>query len=254
MNRYIFQCEDSIDGIFTAVYDAWDSRYGHDNVYIEIPNENSNYQLFSSYIQVATNSEKAEKVANTIRNKISLEAFENVCRAALSCNVRKADAIYRFIIIGLRLGSSVIGNLSNEAVSAIFEMNRNVSNEVHHYLGFLRFTELRQKILYAKVNPKNNAITLMAPHFAERLPCENWIIHDEVRQLAIIHQTGEGWVQVGTSAIDFKQLGYVEDEEEMMIQLWKAFVDSIAIEDRRNLRLQQQNLPLRFRGNMTEFQ
>ena len=25
---YIFQCEDSLDGIFTAIYDAWDSGYG----------------------------------------------------------------------------------------------------------------------------------------------------------------------------------------------------------------------------------
>ena len=29
---YIFLCEDSIDGIFTGVYDAWASRYGHQNV------------------------------------------------------------------------------------------------------------------------------------------------------------------------------------------------------------------------------
>lgn len=32
----IFQCEDSIDGIFTAVYQAWSSGYGHDNVKIEV--------------------------------------------------------------------------------------------------------------------------------------------------------------------------------------------------------------------------
>gem|GEM_PF-5421032 len=29
---HIFLCEDSIDGIFTGIYDAWASRYGHKNI------------------------------------------------------------------------------------------------------------------------------------------------------------------------------------------------------------------------------
>ena len=29
---YIFLCEDSLDGIFSGVYDAWASGYGHANV------------------------------------------------------------------------------------------------------------------------------------------------------------------------------------------------------------------------------
>ena len=34
-NTRVFVCENSIDGIFTAVYDAWSSGYGHNNVRIE---------------------------------------------------------------------------------------------------------------------------------------------------------------------------------------------------------------------------
>ena len=32
---HIFLCEDSIDGIFTGIYDAWASRVGHDRVKLE---------------------------------------------------------------------------------------------------------------------------------------------------------------------------------------------------------------------------
>ena len=35
MNQVIFQCEDSTEGIFTGVYDAWASRLGHGNVKLE---------------------------------------------------------------------------------------------------------------------------------------------------------------------------------------------------------------------------
>ena len=35
---YIFQCEDSIDGIFTGVYDAWASHYGHKHIQLSSDN------------------------------------------------------------------------------------------------------------------------------------------------------------------------------------------------------------------------
>lgn len=253
MEQYIFQCEDSIDGIFTAIYDAWDSGYGHKNIQIQIIDQIVNYQLFSKYIPVTTDYEKSEKVARTIKKKISVAAYEAICRAAMTNRSEKADVIYRFVILGLHYGSSIITNYSNPSVQSIFEMNRAVGNEVHHYLGFLRFSELKNNVLYGKINPRNNVVTLLAPHFADRLPVENWIIHDEVRELAVVHQIGEGWVQVDTSEVDFSALGKIDTEEEELEQLWKAFVESISISERTNKKLQRQNLPIRFRGNMTEF-
>ena len=32
----IFECEDSPEGIFTGIYDAWDSRVGHDHAALRI--------------------------------------------------------------------------------------------------------------------------------------------------------------------------------------------------------------------------
>lgn len=253
MEQYIFQCEDSLDGIFTAIYNAWESGYGHKNIQIQIIDQIVNYQLFSQYIPVITDYEKSEKVARTIKNKISLAAYETICRAAMTNRQEKADVIYRFVILGLHYGSTIITNYSNPIVQSMFEMNRAVGNEVHHYLGFLRFSELKNHVLYGKIYPKNNVITLLAPHFADRLPVENWIIHDEMRQLAVVHQIGEGWVQVDTSEVDFSALGKIDTEEEDLEQLWKAFVESISIVERTNPKLQRQNLPIRFRGNMTEF-
>lgn len=253
MEQYIFQCEDSLDGIFTAIYNAWESGYGHKNIQIQIIDQMVNYQLFYKYIPVITDYEKSEKVARTIKNKISVAAYETICRAVMTNRQEKADVIYRFVILGLHYGSTIITNYSNPSVQSMFEMNRAVGNEVHHYLGFLRFSELKNHVLYGKINPKNNVITLLAPHFADRLPVENWIIHDEVRQLAVVHQIGEGWVQVDTSAVDFSALGKIDTEEEELEQLWKAFVESISIVERTNPKLQRQNLPIRFRGNMTEF-
>ena len=53
MNRVIFQCEDSMEGILTGVYDAWASRVGHDRVKLEAGPDHE-MELFSEYRRVET--------------------------------------------------------------------------------------------------------------------------------------------------------------------------------------------------------
>ncbi len=52
---YVFQCEDSIDGILTGIYDAWASRYGHKNIQLS-SDQSGTLTLFSEYIPVKTES------------------------------------------------------------------------------------------------------------------------------------------------------------------------------------------------------
>lgn len=83
----IYVCEDSIDGIFTAVYQAWSSGYGHANIKLEEKcdqNHYSNMELFSEYIQIETDYGLSLKVAKAVKEKISEEAYEIICRVALS--------------------------------------------------------------------------------------------------------------------------------------------------------------------------
>ena len=46
----VFQCEDTLTGIMTGVYDAWDSRIGHKNVRLETA-YNKNMELFCEYVR-----------------------------------------------------------------------------------------------------------------------------------------------------------------------------------------------------------
>ena len=52
--------------------------------------------------------------------------------------------------------------------------------------------------------------------------------------------------------MDELTLTYSEDEKQLQ-KLWKLFVDTIAIKERVNPKLQRQMLPLRFRKYMKEF-
>lgn len=254
--KRIFLCDNSIDGIFTAIYQAWSSRLGHSNIKIEEKSEGSKYsniELFAEYIAVDTDYTLALKVSQSIRDKISEEAYEMVCRVALSDYLGKADLIYRFLIIGFSIGSKILEHLSNEVVNNIFRVNKNVSNEAHHLLGFVRFSEQENGLLTSVIHPKNHVLSLITPHFADRLPQERFLIYDENRKIASFHVPGSQWILAEVPVLDQERLKEISFQEDEYRDLWKAFFDHIAIKERINPKLQRNNLPLRFRGDMTEF-
>jgi probable DNA metabolism protein len=256
ITKRIYLCDNNIDGIFTAIYVAWSSKYGHANIKIEEISEESNYsniELFSEYIAVNNDIDLSTKVAASIRKKISEEAYEMVCRVALSDYVGKADLIYRFLILGFSIGCSITEHLSNETVNQVFKINKYVSREAYHFIEFIRFSEQDNGLLTAVIHPNNNVLTLITPHFADRFPLERFLIFDENHKIASLHIPGNPWILAAIPNIyeeSTKQLSFDEDEYR---DLWKIFYHNIAIKERINPKLQRNNLPLRFRQDMTEF-
>ncbi len=254
--KRIYQCEDSVEGIFSAVYIAWAAKYGHDNIKLEVVAEDTvnNIELFSDYITVTKDSELADKVAEAIRKKISVQAYQMVVRAALSCDERKANSIYHFLVRGFTMGKSVVDHLTDPYVCDIFEMNRRVGTDTHYYQEFVRFIELDNKVLLAKIEPKNNVLELITPHFADRLAGENFMILDVKRRLATIHQSYAKWFLSYLTQDEVDHLLDMSANQQDYEVLWKTFFDSIAIKERENYAFQRNHVALHYRKYMTEFQ
>lgn len=254
--KRILVCDGTVDGIFTAIYKAYDMRYGHENIKLvekAAEGDELNFELFSEYIDIEKDYELSAKVGRSIRQKISSQAYESVIRAALSEETGKSDAIYRFLILGFHVGKEVMNYLSNDAVHRIFTINRNVGNEAHHMLEFLRFKEVGDGVLLAVIKPKNHVLSLITPHFADRLNNERFLIYDEGRSIAAIHEKNQEPIYMEVDGELVHALDMSKDKQADYEQLWKTFFNSICIKERVNLKLQRNNLPLRFRGNMTEF-
>lgn len=250
----IFWCEDSLDGILTGIYDAWDSRLGHNHVKLKT-DEQDTLELFCQYRQVETDRVKAEKVLHTVRERLGEEAFEAVCYAAACTDSGRADAIYRMVVLGLHMrdGRQVVNCLQNPDVSLVMRLRIKAWHEAHRYMGFVRFEELENGVLYSVIEPAYAVLPLLAPHFADRFQQENWVIHDKRRGIMAVHPKGSLWVLADAKELNEDYLGRRSGREKEFQELWKSFCRSIAIEERRNPRCQQGLLPLRFRGCMTEF-
>ena len=182
MVRHIYLCENSAEGIFSAIYRAYEEGYPHEHNEVVIDTEGRNMELFCEYHTVVTNFEHAVKVARTIRRKISEEA------------------------------------------------------------------------LFGRINPKSEVLPYLADHFADRFAGEQWVIADTVHRTVLLHKANYKTVYLSMDEVDMDELTLTYSEDEKQLQkLWKLFVDTIAIKERVNPKLQRQMLPLRFRKYMKEF-
>lgn len=250
----VYLCEDSVDGIFTGVYDAWASRLGHDNVrLLALTGEVYEPELFCEYEYVKADAGKAEKVLKTVRSRISEYAARMLIRACCAEDIRKADDIYRVIVLGLRCGRRTADQLTNPHVMAVFERDRQIGNEAHHYLGFLRFSRIREELLFAEYEPKGDITAIIAPHFADRLAAENFVICDRRRRRAAVHPAGEHWFMTSFTEEVLKKMEEYSSCGDEYRDLWKVFFKNIAIDERKNEKLQNNLLPKRYRSMMTEF-
>lgn len=250
----IFLCRNSLEGIMTGVYDAYASRLGYENVKLQMESE-MDRELFSDYVEVVPDPEKAEKVLRTIRRELGLEAYDSICQAAASWDKRKANAIFKTVVLGLHLPKkqNVMNCLTKDYVCTVADLSKKTWHEAHRFMGFIRFTELAGGILYADIRPENAVLPLIAPHFANRYPEENWIIYDERREKFAIHRAGKGFMILEDMKIAEEVRSQLSMEEDDYRAMWKAFTQSVAIEARKNEKLQKQLLPLKFRDKMTEF-
>lgn len=253
---YVLICENSIDGIFSGIYRAYASRYGHNNIRLTTADLIESFELFCEYEEVPVDLENSRKVADTLRSRLGQDTYLEICQAISAYetqreqqkNMSKAEAVYKTVVLGLSMeqGAKVLNYLGNPYVNRVFQLARSSGNEAHHLLGFLRFSELENGTLFSRIHPKNNVLSILADHFTDRLPMENFIIYDENRKTAALHKKGSGYLLAEVPDADEDFMNRFSDKELEYRSLWLEFFHSIAIEARKNPKLQSQNIPKRF--------
>lgn len=259
--RTIYVCEDSLTGIFSGIYEVWKRKMTAEEAGLEV-GDSFERRLFCEYIFCKAEERKALAVIRMIQKNLGVDVYEKISYALLSADRRKADMVFRAMLEAKKLSRKdrLMEHWGNEAVRAVFGMYRQVANEAHHYKGFVRFRELKNKTLFAKIEPKHAVLPCIAEHFADRFPQENWIIYDKTHEVFLIHEKGKRYYFLqqymcmkGDSGSAQNIAGGFSEEEMDYETLWKGFVQSISVAERENRALQNQNLPLRFRTNLVEF-
>lgn len=242
----IYVTDGSFEGILTAVFEVYEKKEIPESI---VSRDSYQMSLDTDVREIDTNEGKAGRVYNTVIEKMSYEALETMYKAWLSEHCDIGTALYKYIRIGLKMGRKILSYLQNPDVLMVHDLAYKVSGEAHRFLGILRFKKLNSGLYYSKIEPDNNITMLIAEHFKERLSDQPWIIHDAKRNVFALYDTNQ--------VIFIKEdisIPIDNGDDKTFEELWKNYFNAIAIENRRNPKLQKQFLPRRYWKNLTEMQ
>ncbi len=248
----VYRCEDSLESIFTAIYLSYEEDRNAEDTYLALDEEP---MLFAEDVHVQADSARAVKVIRTLERRFGEEDYLKICTALASTDAEKAQAVYRTVVKGLDercARGHLFDDLTDQYVMQTFSLARKAGRESGYLREFLRFQELENGILYAEIGPKANVLTFLMPHFADRLPIEDFVIHDSTRNIFGIHPKRRQWYLLTGDEGEKPKLRFSEEEMEYQ-ELFRHFCRTISIKARENLKLQRNMLPLRFREYMIEF-
>jgi len=238
--------------MLSCIYDAWASKLGHQNIRLEYEGENQ-LSLMDEYCYVEADPGKASSVMDAINLKISPEVYMELAYESMSSEPDALDNIYRVLLLGFAYGSNVLKMVQYAAVSRHIEIRRHVGNEVHHFIEFIRFHEVRKSLYVAHIEPKNRIVSALGTHFADRFPSESWMIVDDVHGEALVQPADEAFFLKSLSPEELDKLRLTELENDEYTDLWRVFFNSIAIRERTNYELQRNLFPLWKRKHAVEF-
>lgn len=248
----LYRCDATIESVFTAIYLAYEEKRDLGDTRLLLHHDPV---LFAQDVEVIPDLEKTRKVMRTLVRRFGEADYESLCLALASEHEDCAQAVFGTVVSGLSVKAGrghLFDNLTDPDCMRCFAFSRSAGREVSHLRGFLRFQELVNGVMYAQIGPKNNLLTFLVPHFADRFPRENFIIHDTIRGFFALHPAGRQWV-LGSARKEELTLE-CSQQEQYYSDLFREFVQTIAIKERKNLALQRNMLPLRFREYMVEFQ
>lgn len=248
MINYIY--DGTFEGLLSSIYEAYYSPEKPDRI---IPMREFINNFLYSDVNITTNKEKYRKVYISIKSKISDAALENIYHAFLSEIPDISTNIYNYIRLGFKIGKTLDLHLTNETVLTMHKAASKVTSEVHRLLGLLRFKKIKGDIYYAAVEPDHNVISLLSPHFVERLRDQYWIIHDLKRGLAAVYDKRTFRIEhiYSKGNEPFNVMGIKEVDVDFE-DLWKLYFKHITIESKRNINLQKQHMPKRYWGHLIE--
>lgn len=237
--------EDSFEGILSTIYYAF---YSKDEIIYIGTDDSTPLDMLTRQVYIETDLVKYNKVKDAIVCKIDPYALNKLYTLHLSNYKDKGLLCFKYLKLAFKIGSDIHKYLHLDEVRELDLIERRVKLESHRFTGFVRFSLINDKFLYSSIEPDNNILELISPHFQNRFKNEYWIIHDVKRNLASIYNKDTFEITEMNNDI-YNLLKNHNDEFE---DLWRDYFKSTTIKERVNLKLQKRSMPKRYWNNLTE--
>lgn len=236
----IYIYDGSFEGMCSAVFAA----YGDSDALIFSSEQNDFPMLEKCF--VSTDKAKSDRLQSGIEKKLSSSVLKDIYLIFLSDTSDSANVVLRYLRFCFAHGNGSRTMRYEPDVKNAITLREKVAKECHRMLGLVRFDKAKSGVYISRITPDHNILPRIAHHFADRMPSQSFIIHDVKRGLAMFSYNGS-WI-ISELSPDFK---FDISEDDFMI-MWKEYWKAMGIKERKNPKLQRNNMPRRYWSHLTE--
>lgn len=235
----------SFEAFLSLVYDVYYKKLTPKEILREMPQT----LLLEDIYEVIYDEVNAMKVFASLKERFLPQNLQSIQNIFLCEAIAFEMDLLVFIVLGFK-SQKELQNINNPAIFRLRSYEKQLFHNYHKMSGFLRFVELEDGSLYAKLESRFNLAYLLGRHFSKRLNNQEFYIHDIARSLVFVHTKELKGIQ---KLAAFELPEHSADEAKFQ-RLWKEFFRSVSIESRKNEKVQKQTVPLLYRTYMSEFE
>lgn len=239
----VYYYDGSYEGMLCCIFESFDKK----EYPLRIDAEKQPQMSIFPSRWIETDLEKAERVKAGIRKTMSEDAYQMIALGYHACVPERERLILNFVRIGMKAGRKVLFMLTDTTVADLHKAVKHLTGEAHQLKGFVRFS-VYDSVLVAVIEPKNDVLPLLVPHFCDRYANDPFLIIDKAHGSMLAYRPFE---HVILPIEDF-ELPEPGEEERYYQSLWKTFFLSIAIEGRESRRRQMSHMQKRYWSHLTE--
>lgn len=242
----VFTFDETFDGLLSCIFRSYSDKTVPERVCSE---NNLQGDFTVEFVNIKTDPTEAERVRKGIIKTASWRAYYLAYTAFMSDLEDIYTSVFNFIRLSFEYKKNVLNLLKNDSVLAVEKGSYRATHEADKLKGFLRFRELEGGIMYSEIEPCCNILEILAHHFADRFPLMPFVIKDVKRGLSAAYNG-----DIILTELPLENIPEISHDEEEYQKLWRQFVDSVNIKERKNPKCQRTMMPKKYWKHMLETQ
>jgi probable DNA metabolism protein len=242
---YLF--DHTFEGLLTAVFDAFSRKENP----VRLLTNHSDVPLFTETYRVQTDEERSQRVLSTLKKKVSGSALQMLLISFLAESEDVYKHLFNYVAKAVVSKKSIELNFGDEDVMELSKTFKKVQNEYTRMKQFVRFQKTQDGMFFAAIEPRYDVLPLCSDFFRDRYADQQWVLYDMKRNYGIFYDLEQTQIVKFDELPVSLQTGQLQedrlDEYEIAFRkLWKDYLKAVTIQERRNLKLQKQHMPVRF--------
>lgn len=233
----------TFDGFLSALFEAF-LRRGEQVVFSR--GEGGTPPLMPA-VRASADDARARRLLSGM-DRLSKDLKKTVYRAWLSGQQGIDDDILGCLRTGFEKNLSPLEMRYIPCCARVINAAHAVGLEQQRFLQFVRFKRAGEDFFVADIEPLYDILPLIGDHFHKRYLNQRFVIRDLSRLRGLLSD------QTGWEIIALEPRMCAPVLEGSAEALWRAYFQAIANPARKNTKLQQKFIPLRYRRYLTEFE